>query len=238
MTRSTLKTASLAGLAAGSMLLGTIVGGGTADAVTTQHSPPGQTAAPQSAAAFASASAASAGTPRGGYALAGTTGAPPPSAAPSNPGVTPQCGLGAPFYSVGNATPAFTAAGTRYEFTGSPGTPLSVSMQRGTSWSGTVGGSGQFDISAIVASAKATVSGSITYTTDSSATLTVGPWTVPTNQSRWGWVAIGSTQYRMNWYKYVQLSTCAFEKLGSGIASLPTVYPAGNHGLGTPPPVD
>ena len=71
-----------------------------------------------------------------------------------------------------------------------------------------------------------------------SATLTVGPWTVPTNQSSWGWVAIGSTQYRMNWYKYVQLSTCAFEKLGSGIASLPTVYPSGNHGLGTPPPVD
>jgi len=151
---------------------------------------------------------------------------------------TPLCGQGAPFYSVGNATARFTAASTSYEFVGSPGTPLSVSMSSGHSWAGSVGGSGTFDISAIVASAQASVNASVTYTTDASTTVTVGPWTVPTDQSAWGWVAIGSMQYTMPWYKYVQLSTCAFDQLGSGRASLPTVYVAGDHGLGPPPPVD
>lgn len=151
---------------------------------------------------------------------------------------TPLCGQGETIYSVGSATPRFTAASPLYEFVGPPGTPLTVSMTQGHSWSGTIGGSGEFDISAIVASAKATVSASLTYTTDASTTLKVGPWTVPTDQSRWGWVAIGSVQYTMPWYEYTQLPRCTFEEVASGTASLPTNYPAGSIGFGTPPPTD
>jgi hypothetical protein len=141
-------------------------------------------------------------------------------------GPAPQCGLGGVIYSVGSAQPKFIPDPDKIA-TGRSGVTLKIDVATGTTWTGTVGGSGSFDVSAIIASAQASVDASISYSRTTTTDMS-GSWTVPSNQS-WGWLALGAMGYTMDWYKYAQLDSCKYDLEGSGVAQLPARSPAFDH---------
>jgi len=74
---------------------------------------------------------------------------------------------------------------------------LTVSVTNGSSYSGSIGGSGSFDVSAIVAKAKATIDASIAYNNSTSVTQSAS-YVVPSDWA-WGWLAYGSVEYNISW---------------------------------------
>lgn len=110
---------------------------------------------------------------------------------------------------------------------GAAGTTLTISAAAGTTWSGTIGGSGSVDESAIILSAVQTVSASISYSKTTTVSLG-GSWTVPKGDSS-GWLALGSMGYSMKWSTGEYNGNCTWRTLGSGTASLPAESPFIDH---------
>ena len=106
---------------------------------------------------------------------------------------------------------------------GQSGVTLSISESAGTVVTGTVGGSGTFSISAIVAGASASVNASIAYSKTASVTRG-GSWSVPASQAT-GWLADGARSSHMTWQRETISGSCAVIVLGSGTANLPTLAP-------------
>jgi len=129
-------------------------------------------------------------------------------------------------YSVYNSLSSFVRDASKTVY-GQPGVTLSISAASGTTFSGTVGGSGSFSIDAIVADAKIGVDSSITKSKTTTVTLG-GSWTVPSNQSL-GWLALGSQGYKMNWSMGHYSGTCVWSQTGSGTALLPALAPVIGH---------
>jgi len=155
--------------------------------------------------------------------LAGTTGSPGPLA----------CSPSSPIYSVSAPAPVWWSAGQPYQTYGASGITIQIDITTGHTWSGTIGGSGSFDISDIVTNAKASVNASITYTTESTITKN-GKYTVP-SQWAWGWLAFGSSEYNINWTEYVRDSSCSLVTMASGTGHLPVVNTGFNDGEGMSP---
>ncbi|REH43691.1 hypothetical protein BCF44_109234 [Kutzneria buriramensis] len=125
-------------------------------------------------------------------------------------------------YSVSNAVGAFVPDAAKKVY-GQSGVTLSINAAAGTTWTGTVGGSASGDIDAIIASAQATVSSSISWSKTTTVTLG-GSWTVPSSQKT-GWLALGSQGYSMHWQVAGYTGGCVYKVLRSGSAALPALTP-------------
>jgi hypothetical protein len=130
------------------------------------------------------------------------------------------------FYSVSNALGTFVPD-TKKKVYGQAGVTLTVTAENGTEWSGTIGGSVEGDASFIIASAKATVDGSISYTKTTTVSLG-GSWTVPSSQ-KLGWLALGSQGYVMSWQYGSNTAQCKYEEIRGGSATLPAMAPVVGH---------
>jgi hypothetical protein len=127
---------------------------------------------------------------------------------------------------VSNAVGTFVPDDSKKVY-GASGVTLSISVDAGHSWSGTVGGSVSSDIDFIVASAQASISTSITYT-KTTTTHIGGSWTVPSNQST-GWLALGSRGYSMHWQYAGYTASCGYRVIRSGGATRPALAPYVDH---------
>lgn len=128
---------------------------------------------------------------------------------------------------VTNARGAFVGDKSKTVY-GDSGVTLSLSVAKGHTWTGTFTYSGTFEESAIIASAKETVGGSISYAKTTTVTLS-GSWKVPASQ-RSGWLALGSQGYTMNWKTTRTRGNCQGEEtIGHGTAKLPAKSPYIKH---------
>lgn len=140
--------------------------------------------------------------------------------------MTPNACPSKHFYSVSNSLGRFVRDSRKTVY-GQPGVTLSVSAEKGTQWSGTVGGSVEGDVGFILASAKATVSASVTYSKTTTVALG-GVWTVPAGKNL-GWLALGSQGYVMSWEYGENTPQCRYSRIRGGSASLPALSPVIGH---------
>jgi hypothetical protein len=110
---------------------------------------------------------------------------------------------------------------------GASGTTLSISAASGTTWSGSVSGSGKISESAIIFSADESFSASISYSKTTTVSLG-GSWTVPKTESS-GWLTLGSMGYSMKWNTGETTGNCTWDSFGSGTAVLPAQAPFIDH---------
>jgi hypothetical protein len=108
--------------------------------------------------------------------------------------------------------------------TGNPGETIGITISAGTTVTGTVGGSGSFTVSAVVASAQAQVNASL------ALALTVGltdsaTWHIPENHKGAGRLYVGAQSNWMNWNRYRQNANCKVVRVGKGTANLPLDVP-------------
>ncbi|MFD8391923.1 hypothetical protein ACFV2N_22665 [Streptomyces sp. NPDC059680] len=83
---------------------------------------------------------------------------------------------------------------------------------------------GQAAGSALIAAAKESISGSISYAKTTTVTLG-GSWVVPKNQTR-GWLALGSKGYSCNWERgSANGGGCKWIVSDHGAAKLPVLSP-------------
>lgn len=106
-----------------------------------------------------------------------------------------------------------------------PGITLSIALARGHTVTTTVGGSRSFSASAIVASAKATISASISYAVTSSVTYT-GSGTIPSTWSRGGYLHAGAHRYSCYRNEYESTPQCTDVVLGHGTTTSPSHIPS------------
>ena len=106
---------------------------------------------------------------------------------------------------------------------GQGGVTLSISESSGTTVTGTVGGSGTFSLSAIIAGAQTQVNASIAYSKTTTVTRG-GTWTVPTSVSQ-GWLADGAQTRHFSWKQFRQNGNCTSTVTGTGTANMPVVAP-------------
>ncbi|MGO8958942.1 MAG: hypothetical protein ACLQFR_16460 [Streptosporangiaceae bacterium] len=113
---------------------------------------------------------------------------------------------------------------------GSPGTDLTISIQAGATVTATFTGALQTEESAIIASAKQTISASIALSLSASVTYTYH-WTVPTNYGKTGYLHVGAQRDIFNWkYGYYSPPACGFVTTKSGTSHAPWNLPYSWHG--------
>ena len=98
-----------------------------------------------------------------------------------------------------------------------PGVTGSITVSSGHSWSGTIGGSLETSVSAFIASAKTTVSASVTYTRTTDVAYG-GSWTNTTSSAKW--LAFGSSGKSFRWQYGHTTPTCGWTTTSSGSAQL------------------
>jgi len=112
-----------------------------------------------------------------------------------------------------------------YRAYGTKGLPLTVTINSGSSITGTIGGQVSGDIGAILAGAKAQVDASIALTKTVSASAST-TWTVPTAS---GWLAVGALTQSGNWQYGNYDCTGRWVVQRSGSYALPTLMPVFYH---------
>lgn len=106
-----------------------------------------------------------------------------------------------------------------------PGMSGSISLQAGRSVTTTIGGSGSYTGSAIVAEAKVEISGSIAWSRTASVPYS-GSGSIPSTWTRGGYIHAGSHAYTYSWRHWSVSGRCTTSTLGSGTATSPTAMPA------------
>lgn len=143
------------------------------------------------------------------------------------------CAPSDPIYAVSAPAPSWWASGPSKSTFGPSGVRITVSVTSGYSYSGSIGGSGSFDISAIVAKAQATISAAISYTNSTSVSQSAS-YVVPSDWA-WGWLAYGSAEYNISWTEYLRRESCSLVEVASGSGHLPTRFSGFNKGEGIGP---
>lgn len=101
---------------------------------------------------------------------------------------------------------------------------INVTITKGDTVTGTVGGSGDFSISGLVWSAKQTVSASLAYAKSSSYSSTVN-WKVPHGHKLPARLDVGAQSIHTNWAHLRQNGNCTATVIGSGTDTLPDDVP-------------
>ena len=160
-----------------------------------------------------------------GLAISGATSA-SAAARPQPKAVHPQGCVTDEATVVSNPVGTFVADSGKKVY-GASGTTLSISAGSGTTWSGSVSGSGKISESAVVFAADESFSASISYSKTTTVSLG-GSWTVPKNESS-GWLALGAMGYYMKWSTGETTGNCTWHSFGSGTATLPAEAPFIDH---------
>jgi hypothetical protein len=116
------------------------------------------------------------------------------------------------------ATSFVADPGTGYTILLDPGVQGTITLTKGTQWSGSVTGQVEGDVSAIIASAKASISVQLTYTI-SSGVSDAGSWT--NNESGVRWFAVGTGGKSFTWQYGHDTALCAWYVNRSGPGNLP-----------------
>jgi hypothetical protein len=113
---------------------------------------------------------------------------------------------------------------------GSPGTDLSITLTGGATVTATFTGALQTEESAIVASAKQTISASIALSLTASISYTFH-WLVPKNYGKTGYLHVGARRDIFTWrYGYNNPPRCGFHAIRSGTSHAPYSLPYSWHG--------
>jgi hypothetical protein len=114
---------------------------------------------------------------------------------------------------------------------GSPGTDLSITLTAGATATATFTGALQTEESAIIASAKETISASIALSLTASITYTFH-WKVPANYGKTGYLHVGAQRDIFSWkYGYNDPPKCHFLRVKSGRSHAPYNLPYSWHGM-------
>jgi len=129
-------------------------------------------------------------------------------------------------YDITGVTSVFVADKNNILY-GGPNVTLSISVSKGTTFTGTVGGQVSGDLGSIVSAVQASVSTSISYSKTTTTTLS-GSWKVPSNVSV-GWIALGSFGNTGHWTYGHYNGSCVWVVSRSGTFTLPRLAPAISH---------
>jgi hypothetical protein len=115
------------------------------------------------------------------------------------------------------------------ETSGQPDTDLSITLTAGLTVTATFTGALQTEESAIIASAKETISASIALSLTASVAYGYH-WLVPSNYGKTGYLHVGAQRDKMSWNWGHDTSTCGFTVLKTGTSTAPWDLPYSWHG--------